>query len=153
MDEVKLCRKRKPFTGKFTPSEREVLALLCEGYSDKGIAEKIFRTDRTVEQILTNIYQKMDLNELPRSTYNKRVLAVLKAKQLIPATEHELLASTEKIVFRARVADTNVDRNYEQLTPGALQQLADGAVGLPVKDDAGNVIGKIIGSEIIPDKE
>ena len=57
-----------------TPREREVLALMAEGRTNAGIAERLWLTDRTVETHVSNIMTKLGLRE---STEHRRVLAVL----------------------------------------------------------------------------
>lgn len=58
-----------------TAREREVLALLAEGLTDRGIAERLWLTPKTVETHVRHILQKLNL---PSDTlYNRRVLAVL----------------------------------------------------------------------------
>jgi DNA-binding NarL/FixJ family response regulator len=58
-----------------TVREREVLALMAEGRSNKAIAERLFITEHTVEKHVQNIFSKL---ELPATTDDhRRVLAVL----------------------------------------------------------------------------
>lgn len=57
-----------------TPREREVLALMAEGRTNAGIAQRLWLTDRTVESHVTSIMGKLGLRE---STEHRRVLAVL----------------------------------------------------------------------------
>jgi DNA-binding NarL/FixJ family response regulator len=58
-----------------TERERDVLALLAEGLSDKGIAQRLVVTPKTVETHVRRIFSKLDL---PRGTAeNRRVHAVL----------------------------------------------------------------------------
>ena len=58
-----------------TPRELEVLALLAEGCSNHGVAERITITDRAVEKHVTAIMSKLDLPSEPEA--HRRVLAVL----------------------------------------------------------------------------
>ncbi len=58
-----------------SPREREVLALVAEGYSNKAIAERLFVTDRTVEAHMAQVFSKLGIEESPGS--HRRVLAVL----------------------------------------------------------------------------
>jgi DNA-binding NarL/FixJ family response regulator len=58
-----------------TPREREVLALLAEGLSNRAIAERLVVTERTVEAHVKQIFMKLDLQTSPDS--HRRVLAVL----------------------------------------------------------------------------
>lgn len=58
-----------------TEREREVLALMAEGRSNKAIAERLFITEHTVEKHVQNIFAKL---EIPATTDDhRRVLAVL----------------------------------------------------------------------------
>lgn len=59
---------------RLTPREREVLALMAEGRTNAGIAERLWLTDRTVETHVSSIMTKLGLRE---STEHRRVLAVL----------------------------------------------------------------------------
>jgi DNA-binding CsgD family transcriptional regulator len=59
-----------------TPREREVLALLAEGRTDRGIAQALFVTPKTVEAHVRSIFRKLDLPS--NTTENKRVHAVLR---------------------------------------------------------------------------
>jgi DNA-binding NarL/FixJ family response regulator len=55
--------------------EREVLALMAEGRSNRAIGERLFITDRTVEKHVKNIFMKL---QIPGSAEDhRRVLAVL----------------------------------------------------------------------------
>jgi DNA-binding NarL/FixJ family response regulator len=58
-----------------TDREREILALLAEGLSDKGIAERLWVTPKTVESHIRHILQK--LNVPTNAASNRRVHAVL----------------------------------------------------------------------------
>jgi len=55
--------------------EREVLALMAEGRSNRAIAERLFITDRTVEKHVNSIFDKLLLPPSPDD--HRRVLAVL----------------------------------------------------------------------------
>ena len=58
-----------------SPRERDVLSLMAEGKSNKGIAEGLVVTEAAVEKHVTSIFQKLDLD--PARTEHRRVLAVL----------------------------------------------------------------------------
>jgi serine/threonine-protein kinase len=55
--------------------EREVLALVAEGYSNQGIAAKLGIAERTVEAHMAQIFGKLGLEETPE--HHRRVQAVL----------------------------------------------------------------------------
>ena len=58
-----------------TPREREVLALVAQGKTDRGIAEELFVTRKTVEAHVRSILGKLDLPT--DASENRRVHAVL----------------------------------------------------------------------------
>jgi DNA-binding NarL/FixJ family response regulator len=55
--------------------ERDVLAAMAEGKSNRGIAEELVVTDAAVEKHITHIFHKLELGATP--TEHRRVLAVL----------------------------------------------------------------------------
>jgi len=60
---------------RLTPREREVLALMAEGSSNQGIADKLVITLRAVEKYVSSIFGKLGLPST--GTESRRVLAVL----------------------------------------------------------------------------
>jgi DNA-binding NarL/FixJ family response regulator len=58
-----------------TPREREVLALMAEGRSNRAIAETLVVSERAVEKHVTSIFAKLNLP--PAAEDHRRVLAVL----------------------------------------------------------------------------
>jgi DNA-binding NarL/FixJ family response regulator len=58
-----------------TVREREVLALIAEGRSNRSVAAALFVTDKTVETYTTRIFDKLGLTEDPEA--HRRVQAVL----------------------------------------------------------------------------
>jgi DNA-binding NarL/FixJ family response regulator len=58
-----------------TAREREVLALMAEGLTDRGIGERLFVAPKTVETHIRHIFAKLCLPASPAD--NKRVHAVL----------------------------------------------------------------------------
>jgi serine/threonine-protein kinase PknK len=61
--------------GELTQREREVLALLAQGKTDRGISEELFVTRKTVEAHVRSILGKLDLPA--DASENRRVHAVL----------------------------------------------------------------------------
>jgi len=68
-------RRRNDPLATLTDREREVLALVAEGLSNRAIAERLFVTERTVEAHIGQVFGKLGLDESP--TAHRRVLAVL----------------------------------------------------------------------------
>jgi DNA-binding NarL/FixJ family response regulator len=68
-------RRRDDPLAELTDREREVLALMAEGRSNRAIAEQLVVTERAVEKHVTSIFSKLDL--APTSEDHRRVLAVL----------------------------------------------------------------------------
>jgi DNA-binding NarL/FixJ family response regulator len=58
-----------------TPRERDVLGLMAEGLTDRGIGERLFVAPKTVETHIHHIFAKLGLPE--SAADNKRVHAVL----------------------------------------------------------------------------
>jgi DNA-binding NarL/FixJ family response regulator len=58
-----------------TPREREVIALVAEGRSNKGIGQRLFITERAVQKHVTSIFMKLDLQQSDDD--HRRILAVL----------------------------------------------------------------------------
>ncbi|WP_399896127.1 response regulator [Streptomyces sp. BBFR51] len=73
-----LGRKRpKDPLAALTPKEREVLALMAEGHSNTGIAERLFVSVAAVERHVTGIFLKLGLGQTA-SGQHRRVMAVLR---------------------------------------------------------------------------
>ena len=68
-------RREEPLSD-LTDREREVLALMAEGYSNRAIAETIFVSERGVERHVTSIFSKLGLEATGQE--HRRVLAVLR---------------------------------------------------------------------------
>ena len=58
-----------------TPREREVLALMAEGRTNLGIAQRLYLSERTVETHVASILAKLNLSS--SETDHRRVLAVV----------------------------------------------------------------------------
>jgi DNA-binding NarL/FixJ family response regulator len=71
-----LGRRRPPGPlDSLSPRERDVLASMAEGKSNRGIAEELFVTEAAVEKHVTSIFRKLDVGQAP--TEHRRVRAVL----------------------------------------------------------------------------
>ena len=68
-------RSAKGPLDELTPREHEVLGLMAEGRSNKGICDKLFLSPKTVETHVNSIFGKLDLPQAPDD--HRRVLAVL----------------------------------------------------------------------------
>ena len=60
---------------RLTEREREVLSLMAEGRSNKGICERLFLSPKTVEAHVKHIFMKLGMDESTED--HRRVLAVL----------------------------------------------------------------------------
>jgi DNA-binding NarL/FixJ family response regulator len=69
------ARKRNDPLAVLSPREQEVLALMAEGRSNAGIAQRLWVTDGTVEKHVRSIMTKLDLHETPDD--HRRVRAVI----------------------------------------------------------------------------
>jgi DNA-binding NarL/FixJ family response regulator len=58
-----------------TPREREVLALIAEGWSNRAICQALFISPKTLERHVQHIFTKLDLR--PGAYEHRRVLAAL----------------------------------------------------------------------------
>lgn len=72
-----LMQHRRPNSplNRLTPRETATLALMAEGRSNAGIARGLEVSERTVESMCAQVFQKLDL--IPDPDVNRRVLAVL----------------------------------------------------------------------------
>ncbi|MBA2278653.1 MAG: response regulator transcription factor [Chloroflexia bacterium] len=73
--EVVTRRRRDERLAALTQREQDVLALMAEGRTNNGIAERLFIGDGTVEKHIRGIFAKLGLEET--DTDHRRVLAVL----------------------------------------------------------------------------
>jgi DNA-binding NarL/FixJ family response regulator len=70
-----LGRRSTDVLDRLTPREREVLGLMAEGRSNRGIAQALVVTEDAVEKHVKNLLRKLDIAGAP--TDHRRVLAVL----------------------------------------------------------------------------
>jgi DNA-binding NarL/FixJ family response regulator len=73
--ELVAARRRDNRMEQLSQREREVLALMAEGWSNAGIASRLWITEGTVEKHVRSILARLDLPEAHDS--HRRVLAVL----------------------------------------------------------------------------
>jgi DNA-binding NarL/FixJ family response regulator len=75
VQELVSARRRNDPLAVLSPRERDVLALMAEGLSNAGIAQRIWVTEGTVEKHVRSILSKLDLPETGDG--HRRVLAVV----------------------------------------------------------------------------
>ena len=75
IDEVVRSRATQERLAVLTPRERDVLALIAEGRSNRSVAERMAIAVKTVESQVATIFSKLGLEADPDD--NRRVLAVL----------------------------------------------------------------------------
>ncbi|MDN5794435.1 MAG: response regulator transcription factor [Intrasporangium sp.] len=68
-------QRQRGLTGRLSPRETEVLALMAEGDSNSVVARKLFITDKAVAKHINSIFTKLDLP--PTVDSSRRVAAVL----------------------------------------------------------------------------
>ena len=68
-------RRRSGPIDELSPREREVLGVMAEGKSNRGIGETLFISEPAVEKHIKSIFSKLGLGPTP--TGHRRVLAVL----------------------------------------------------------------------------
>ena len=74
---ARLLRRRRPDSPlqRLTAREREVLGLMAEGLSNAAIAGRLKLSERTIEAVSGQVFDKLGLEPSPK--VNRRVLAVL----------------------------------------------------------------------------
>lgn len=75
VDELLARRRRVDPIADLTPREREILALIAEGRSNRGICRALWLSPKTVETHIRGAFAKLGIKEAPED--NRRVLAVL----------------------------------------------------------------------------
>ena len=75
VEELLARRREESVLDELTPRELEVLGLMAEGLTDRGIAERLWLTPRTVETHVRHILQKLGI--AADTAVNRRVHAVL----------------------------------------------------------------------------
>jgi DNA-binding NarL/FixJ family response regulator len=75
VDELLARRRRPDPLAELTDREKEVLRLMAEGLTDRGIAERLWVTPKTVETHVRHILRKLGIPS--DATRNRRVHAVL----------------------------------------------------------------------------
>ena len=85
-------RRRRPARPAH-PREREVLGLMAEGRSNRGIAEALVVTERAVEKYVSSIFGKLGLPST--GSESRRVLAVLTFLRLQQAQPRQQSVRTE----------------------------------------------------------
>jgi DNA-binding NarL/FixJ family response regulator len=73
--ELMTRQRRTDPLGALSDREREVLALMAEGLSNRAIAQRLFITERTVEVHTSHVFMKLNLPD--DDLANRRVLAAL----------------------------------------------------------------------------
>jgi DNA-binding NarL/FixJ family response regulator len=75
VDDLLARRGRADPIEELTPREREILALMAEGRSNRGICRALWLSPKTVETHIRGAFTKLGIREAPED--NRRVLAVL----------------------------------------------------------------------------
>ena len=92
-----------------TPRERQIVALVTEGLTNKDIAERLFISEATARNHLTSILDKLDLSD----RFQLTVYAFRRGLVVCPQTPAMLrLAATMTVHHRVR--DTGMDRSHSR---------------------------------------
>jgi DNA-binding NarL/FixJ family response regulator len=75
VDELLAQRRQVDPIAELTGREREILALMAEGRSNRGICQTLWLSPKTVETHIRSAFGKLGIKEAPED--NRRVLAVL----------------------------------------------------------------------------
>jgi DNA-binding NarL/FixJ family response regulator len=75
VDDLLARRRRVDPLEDLTPREREIVALMAEGRSNRGICRALWLSPKTVETHIRGAFAKLGIKEAPED--NRRVLAVL----------------------------------------------------------------------------
>ena len=75
VEELLARRRRDDPVADLTPREREILGLMAEGRSNRGIGRALWLSPKTVETHIRGAFQKLGIKEAAED--NRRVLAVL----------------------------------------------------------------------------
>jgi DNA-binding NarL/FixJ family response regulator len=75
VDELLARRRRVDPIEELTSREREILALMAEGRSNRGICRALWLSPKTVETHIRGAFAKLGIEAAPED--NRRVLAVL----------------------------------------------------------------------------
>jgi DNA-binding NarL/FixJ family response regulator len=75
VDELLARRRRVDPMEELTSREREIIALMAEGRSNRGICRTLWLSPKTVETHIRGAFAKLGIKEAPED--NRRVLAVL----------------------------------------------------------------------------
>jgi DNA-binding NarL/FixJ family response regulator len=68
-------QRRDPLLDELSERDREVLAQMAAGVTNRGIARRMFLSERAIERHVTTIFDKLGIT--PAGQANRRVLAVL----------------------------------------------------------------------------
>jgi DNA-binding NarL/FixJ family response regulator len=72
--------------GRLSPRQREIVELIAQGYSNKGIAERLVLTERSVENHITRIYQQVGIDAHEPATHQRVQVALLYTDSMDAAT-------------------------------------------------------------------
>lgn len=81
----RMLGRRRPHgrLDRLSPRERDVLASMAEGKSNRGVAQSLLISQAAVEKHVTSIFHKLELD--PAQTEHRRVLAVLAYLRDLPS--------------------------------------------------------------------
>jgi DNA-binding CsgD family transcriptional regulator len=60
---------------RLSPAEREVLMLLADGLRNREIARRLWKSEKTIEKHVGNVFHKLDLDRTTHPGIDRRVSA------------------------------------------------------------------------------
>ncbi len=134
--------------------ERDVLALLCKGYSRAGIAGELFRSPKTIDNHCTRIYSKLGVQsqaQLVSLIYEQGLVKQLDMAWSAEHTDDRIIL--EDRVFQAigaidrRLAGAPSDRFFSELVLGLAEVTGTEMAGVTESDESGGELVVIVASD------
>ena len=99
-----------------TSRERDILALIAEGRSDRAICERLFLSPKTVDTRIGSTFAKLGLQPAPDD--HRRVLAVL---MYIRSDKAGRISSPAKVAANNHAVDATTPRRGRETQPALLR--------------------------------
>lgn len=134
--------------------ERDVLALLCKGYSRAGIASELFRSPKTIDNHCTRIYSKLGVKSQAQLVSLIYEQGLVKQLDMAWSAEHtDDRITLEDRVFQAigtidrRLAGAPSDRFFSELVLGLAEVAGTEMAGVSEADASGDHLVVIVSAD------